>query len=333
MWKFIDEKPPSNHSPAAQAIKGIIPGDSGYFRLYGVCRGEQMLGHPNVAERTYHVLGVPLRTGSLYPGNENDAQAYREVQLISRLQAVGCHALDEGDVAIPSYLPHHTIPPIRNWPGPRIAWDCVSERIVPYLQQAGHIPLLIGCDCSVVVGTTQALMHVSSEDVHLLYIDGDFDDAAPDPERCLSAAALAVWLLTHGSPFWAGPPLRLSQVTVIGWTNAPFSKEMGTQALSLGDVRRSGCREAARQILQAIPASAQALLHFDIDALRKQDMPAAYFPHTDGLTLSEGMELLGTLLSDPRIRIIEVTEYAALRDLDQRYISKLVDLLAEGLRS
>ena len=61
-------------------------------------------------------------------------------------------------------------------------------------------------------------------------------------------------------------------------------------------------------------------------------MPASYFPHADGLTLSEGMELLGTLLGDPRIRIIEMTEYAALRDLDQRYVSKLVDLLTEGLR-
>jgi hypothetical protein len=26
---------------------------------------------------TYHVVGVPFRTGSLYPGSENDAQAYR----------------------------------------------------------------------------------------------------------------------------------------------------------------------------------------------------------------------------------------------------------------
>jgi hypothetical protein len=26
-------------------------------------------------ERTFHILGVPLRTGSLYPGNENDAPA------------------------------------------------------------------------------------------------------------------------------------------------------------------------------------------------------------------------------------------------------------------
>ena len=62
-------------------------------------------------------------------------------------------------------------------------------------------------------------------------------------------------------------------------------------------------------------------------------MPAAYFPHTDGLTLSEGMELLGAFLGDRRVRIIEVAEYAALRDLDLRYVSKVVDLLAEGLRS
>ena len=133
------------------------------------------------ASPTYKVLGVPLRTGSLYPGNENDAQAYRDVQLVARLQAAGCKALDDGDVKIPSYLPHHSIPPIRSWPGPRIAWECVSKRVEPYLKQPGQIPLLIGCDCSVVVGTTQALMAVSGEDVHVLYIDGDFDDAAPIP--------------------------------------------------------------------------------------------------------------------------------------------------------
>ena len=65
-------------------------------------------------ERTYHLLGVPLRTGSLYPGSENDAQAYRDAHLARRLEAVGCQVVDEGDVAIPSYLPHHHIPPIKN---------------------------------------------------------------------------------------------------------------------------------------------------------------------------------------------------------------------------
>ncbi|HEY1470963.1 MAG TPA: hypothetical protein VGF61_18130, partial [Candidatus Acidoferrum sp.] len=125
--------------------------------------GQAMLGQmtTGVAERTFHVFGVPLRSGSLLPGNENDAQAYRDVHLLARLQAAGCRVVDDGDVAIPSYLPHHSIPPIRSWPGPRIVWDCVSERITPVLQRSGKVPLLIGCDCSVVVGTTQALLHAS----------------------------------------------------------------------------------------------------------------------------------------------------------------------------
>jgi arginase len=286
----------------------------------------------NVSARTYRILGVPLRAGSLLPGNENDAQAYREVQLLARLQAVGCKAVDDGDVTIPSFLPHHSIPPIRSWPAPRIAWECVSQRVAPLLQQPMQVPLLVGCDCSVVIGTTEALMRASAQDVHVLYVDGDFDDAAPEPGRCQSAASCAVWLLTNNSPFWTGPPLRPSQVSVIGWTNPSQSRQAGMGSTSLAELRRAGPREAARQALQGVSASTPLLLHFDIDVLRKQDMPAAYFPHTEGLSLSEAAELLGVFLRDPRIRIIEISEYASLRDLDRDYVNKLADLLSQQLK-
>src|SRR6266702_428828 len=200
----------------------------------------------HLADCMYHVLGVPLRAGSLYPGNENDAQPYRDAQLVARLRAAGCKAVDDGDVTIPSYLPHHSIPPIRSWPAPRIAWECVRDRVAPLLQQPNQIPLLIGCDCSVVIGTAEALMRASAQDIHVLYVDGDFDDAAPESGRSQSAASCAVWLLTHPSP----------------------SGQSGTGSLSLADVRRTGPQETARQAMQAIPASASLLLHFDIDVLQ-----------------------------------------------------------------
>ncbi len=279
---------------------------------------------------TYHILGVPLRSGSWYPGNENDAQAFREVQLLERLRAAGCDAHDDGDVAIPSYLPHHTIPPIRSWPGPRIAWECVGERVRPYLQQSGQVPLLIGCDCSVVVGTTEALLSTRPEDLHVLYVDGDYDDAPPNSERCRSAAAMAMWLLTHPSPFWQGPPLRASQITVIGCSE-PSESEPPLPAVSLDEVRRRGAREVGRRVLDAIPASARVLIHFDIDVFHREDMPAAYFPHADGLTMSEGAELFGTLATDPRVCLIEVSEYASLRDGDRRVVTQLADMLVGGL--
>ena len=43
--------------------------------------------------------------------------------------------------------------------------------------------------------------------------------------------------------------------------------------------------------------------------------------------------MLSVFLKDPRVRIIEVSEYAALRDTDRDYINKLVNLLAEGLKT
>jgi len=287
---------------------------------------------PHVAprDRTYRVLGVPLRSGSLYPGSEDDARAYRDAGLLKRLQAAGCNATDEGDVAIPNYLPHHAIPPIRNWPGPRIAWDCISERIEPWLHQTGSVPLLIGCDCSVVVGTTQALARSGATEIHVLYVDGDFDAAEPSSGRVQSAASTAVWLLTHESPFWSGPHLQLSQVTAIGSSN-PAQSVAGLRSLTLADIRRLGATEAARQALADVPEAAAVILHFDIDVLDDKEFPAAYFPHSSGLNLAEASELFGALSRDPRIRIIEVSEYAALRDVDRSRAAALSELLARRL--
>lgn len=307
--------------------------DDGYIQSMALPTTNQPAA-ASTARSTYHILGVPLRSGSLYPGSENDAQPYRDVQLLARLQTAGVQAIDEGDVDLPSYLPHHSIPPIRSWPGPRIAWDIVSSRISPFLQQPGHVPLLIGCDCSIVIGTTQALARATAtpRDVHVIYVDGDFDDAAPQAARCQSAAALAVWLLTNASPFCAGPPLEPSQVSVVGWTKDAQTPRNGMHSLSLADVRRAGAAAAARQTLDAIPASAAIVLHFDIDSFSKREMPAAYFPHDEGLTMAEGTELMGVLMRDARIRVIEVTEYASLRDLDQVFINQLTGLLVGALK-
>ena len=80
-----------------------------------------------------------------------------------------------------------------------------------------------------------------------------------------------------------------------------------------------------------LPSSASVVLHLDVDAFADHELPVAYFPHDDGLTLAEGRELLGPLLGDQRIRIIEVTEYASLRDFARRHIKQITDLLAGAL--
>jgi arginase len=283
-----------------------------------------------MGETTFHILGVPLRSGSMMPGTESDAAAYRQAGLLERLRDGGWGAIDEGDLAVPSYLPHHTVPPLRNWPGPRIVWDLLVARLETVLRQADRVPLLIGCDCSVVIGTTRALSGASPE-VHVLYIDGDFDDAPPDPANCQSAAAMAVWLLTHSSPFCPGPPLRPSQVTVFGWSKAPRSPQAGAGSVSLDEIRRMGADAATRQVLSAISPSASILVHFDIDVLADSQLPAAYFPHSDGLSMAEIETVLGAVLKDGRVRLMEISEYSTLRDLSGDCAGQIVRLVAGAL--
>jgi arginase len=320
---------------AAAALGLVVARPTGAREMAGalVAAGERGVNSQAVTQApTYHILGVPFRSGSLYPGSENDAAAYREAHLVQRLTAAGCKAVDDGDVAVPSYLPHHAVPPIRSWPGPRIVWDCVGEKLTPILREPGQVPLLIGCDCSVVVGSVQALQHAGNTgDIHVLYIDGDYDDDAPDATRSKSAAMLATWMLVNESPFWAGPVLKPHQVTVVGWSNPARTTHAGMGSVSLADLRRVGAAEAARKALATVPAGASIVVHLDIDVFNKQAMPVAYFPHDQGLELAEGRELLGVLLKDPRIRVIEVSEYASLRDADLRGVNSIVDLLSAGL--
>jgi len=283
--------------------------------------------------RTYHIVGVPLRSGSWTPGNEQDPQAYRDAHLLDALNAANVRACDEGDLAVPSYLPHHTVPPIRNWPGPRIVWDHLRQRVTPLLQQPHHVPLLIGCDCSVIVGSAQALAESGAADLHVVYVDGDVDDGPAIAERCQSAAYMALWLLTEPSPFRGGAPVPPANVHVVGNSKPAERPQSGIRTVPLNDVRRLGAGATAERVLSAIPAGADVLLHFDVDVFHLDAMPAMYFPHDDGLTMDEGRTLFSTIARDPRVRLIEVSEYASVRDFDRRAARALVDMIVQGLSS
>ncbi len=65
--------------------------------------------------------------------------------------------------------------------------------------------------------------------------------------------------------------------------------------------------------------------------MQARELPSAYFPHEEGLTLSEAGQLLHVFLKDLRIRIIEVSEYASLRDRDRSNVVKLIALFADNL--
>lgn len=275
------------------------------------------------------ILGVPFRMGAQHPGSDNDAKGFRAAFFRAYLMSAGIAATDDGDLNIPSYVPRHSVPPIKNWPSPRIVWDLVRAWAEKVLSQPGELPLLLGCDGSIVVATVDAMRSIG--DVHLIYIAPFFNDNPPHPSKCISAENMALWLLTNESPFHANP-LPPQNVTVLGWRDGPCDRDSDVGSASLIEVQRNGVAVTMRSVLDAIPSTRNVLVHLDVSVIRKSDFPASYGSHEEGLALSETAEMLNVLLADKRVRLVEVCGYSAQQDRGGESAETLAKLLAGAWR-
>lgn len=283
--------------------------------------------------RAYRIVGVPFAGGALGQGAREAPAALRRAGLLTRIHAAGLDCDDLGDVELPAGTDPrlHSIAPIRHWPLPRLVWEATRDRLRPILAD-GHIPLVLGGDCSIFVGVAQAAAdsaHGASDgSLRVIYVDGHIDAEMPRAEKCVGAAAMGLRIATEATPFWPGPIVPPSSVTALG-----CSRQIHEQIphFTLDEVRRIGPQQAARLALGRCADSDRLLVHFDVDVVADAELPGAYDASADGLTLAEARALLGTLLADGRVCAIEVTEYCPGNDPDQRGAHALADLLASAL--
>lgn len=280
--------------------------------------------------RAYRVVGVPFAAGALGQGASDAPAALRRAGLLDRVRAAGLDCDDLGDVALPadSYVRLHSVAPIRHWPLPRQVWEATRDRLRPVLE-AGQVPLVLGGDCSIFIGVAQAVADSApAQSVQVIYVDGHIDAEVPRADRCVGAAAMGLGFATEATPFWPGPVVPPTSVTVVG-----CSRQIHEQFphFTLDDVRRMGAHEAALAALARCEAADTLLIHFDVDVMADAELPGAYDASTDGLTLAEARTLLGAFLADARVRALEVTEYCPTNDPELRGAQALVELLTTAL--
>ena len=278
-----------------------------------------------------HTSGIPTFAGALYSGTEMTPQALRRAGLIEQLQAAGHTVTDLGDLALPPYLPKHNIGPVRNWPAPRMVWDVTLAAAREWFTQ-DSFHLILGGDCSIIVGTATAWHELHGDRAHLLVLDGHLDVMRPRASSCIGAAGMGLWFLTQDDDiWWPGDNFPASRIAALG-CQAPPEQTYDIPVTLLSDMRDTGVAAIAEQYLSSLPSDACVLLHFDVDALEQTYMPAAYSPSQTGLTLEQCRELLTRLLADPRIQALEVTEFSALRDPDGRHARTVAEFLPYLLR-
>ncbi|MDZ5473936.1 arginase family protein [Bacillus sp. 31A1R] len=278
--------------------------------------------------KNIYIYGIPTHAGALFEGTEQAPKLIREAGLVSQLKEKGFSVVDFGDIELKDELVRHNVPPVRNWPSPRIVWESIEDQAEKIFSKTGFT-LFLGGDCSIEVGTFSAFRKVYGKNTQLLVLDGHVDTMEPSGNQCIGAAGMGLWFLLEGkSIWWKESTVTGKSISVIGPNQIP-EQTFGMSIISMDQVKNS--INEVKQLLASLSSDTKILVHFDVDLLHEMIMPAAYAPNQDGLGYQTAKEMLSLILSDSRVKGLEITEFSAVKEQANESAKILIDLIANSL--
>lgn len=211
---------------------------------------------------------------------------------------------------------------------------------------AGRFPLVVGGDCSVLLGSALALAHRSR--FGLVYLDGHQDFLTPLSSPSGAAAGMGLSFVTgQGPPLltrFGGrfPLLGASDITLLGFRDndsvypdpaiRPAREAMCR--LRLDEIRATGPAQAVSRVLSSLlrPGIDGVWVHLDVDVLDDAVMPAVDDRQPGGLTYAELHGVLALLLASGGVVGMQVTVYDPTLDPDGEAGARLVDALVGALK-
>jgi arginase len=197
---------------------------------------------------------------------------------------------------------------------------------------AGEFPLVLGGDCSILLGSMLALRRRGR--YGLLFLDGHMDFYNPEANVNGEAASSDLALATGRGPAVLttelAPLVRDEDVVAFGFRDQEEAARYGSQPLpgsmtsfALEEVRRLGIAKAAEQAVAHLPPG--FWIHFDADVLDDAIMPAVDYRLPGGLSWAEVETVLRTAL--PRAAGMEITIFNPALDPDDAIATALVRML------
>ena len=225
--------------------------------------------------------------------------------------AEGLGAVRAGRVEPPAYDPERDAETGVLNPDGIAGYSVALADAVGRVLDDGRFPLVLGGDCSVLLGSLLALRRRGRHG--LLFLDGHTDFYQPPAEPAGEVASMELALATGRGPRLLadlegrGPLVRDEDVVALGFRDAEESAAYGMQplpsalhALELDTVRALGAGEAARRavgLLTGDGAGGGYWIHLDADVLDDAVMPAVDYRLPDGLSWQELETVLRGALS------------------------------------
>src|SRR5688500_1023139 len=224
------------------------------------------------------------------------------------------------------------------------AWSPKLADAVEAVIDAGEFPVVLGGDCTIVLGSMLALRRRGR--YGLFFIDGNADFFQPEAEPNGEGASMDLAFVTGPGPALLtkiegrSPLARADDTVAFAFRDHEGQTAAGSQPLpaelvayDLPAVRRMGVEKAVRAALAHLTRSELDgfFIHLDADCLDDAVMPAVDFRVPGGLSWEELATALRIILASGKAVGLEVAIYNPRLDKDGSAGRGLADVLAAAL--
>jgi arginase len=251
-------------------------------------------------DQTLSLVGVPMDLGADRRGVDMGPSAIRYGGLADQLERIDRTCHDDGDLPVPR--PEEREPESTELGGPakylddiRVVCERLADR-VGAIRADDQVPLVLGGDHSIAIGTAAGLAEERSTGVLWLDAHGDFNTPATTPSGNVHGMALAA--LLGAGPFadcdWtAAPGIDAANVALVGLRDLDNGekqhiRESDVSAYTMTDIDERGISAVVREALEVATADVDQLyLSLDLDALDPAEAPGVGTPVRGGLSYRE----------------------------------------------
>jgi arginase len=294
------------------------------------------------AARKVAIIGAALDLGAGRRGVDMGPSAIRYAGLHDRLDGLGFEVVDWSDVETAVLeATAETDTSARYLPEIKAACGRVAHLVgIALAEQA--LPLVLGGDHSVALGTLGGLARAAGTPGGVLWIDAHGDLNTPDSSPSGNvhgmplAAALGLADERFESDAWLLPAVEADRVALVGLRSLDARereriRELGMTAYTMSDIDRIGIERAIRESLTRIAGPGFVHVSLDMDALDPEVAPGVGTPVRGGLSYREAHLALELVAESGLAGSFEVVEVNPILDRENATAALAVELVASAL--
>ena len=299
-------------------------------------------GTQSLPTRRIRVLGVPLDMGASRRGVDMGPSAMRVAGLEARLESLGHHVSDSGNVAV-------DIAETQNFGSPnarylkQIADTCTRiAAAVSKTLEDGMTPLVLGGDHSIAVGSVSGVSEFyrrQNQKIGVIWIDAHSDINTPDtsPSGNVHGMPLAALLglgpelLTNIGGF--APKIAPENTVLVGVRDIDAAERANIRRAGVGevytmrDIDERGMRAVMEEALRAAGrGTAGYHVSLDMDWIDPEDAPGVGTPVRGGATYREAHLAMEIIADHGRMVSFEIVEVNPVIDEHNRTADLAVEL-------